>query len=39
MRKKTRKPKKEKEYFVPYKTYLWGLIKIKDGWKDIGGEE
>jgi hypothetical protein len=27
---------KKKDVFVPYKTYLWGLIKIKDGWKDIG---
>jgi hypothetical protein len=26
----------EREYFVPYKYYFGGLIKLKDGWVDKG---
>ena len=34
--KEERKIKHIKTEFAPYKEYLWGLIRIKDGWKDIG---
>lgn len=28
--------KKQKQIYVPYKEYLWGFIRLKDGWKDLG---
>ena len=34
--KENKKKASNLDYYAPFKTYLWGLVRIRDGWKDLG---